>query len=294
MRSRAEHGAMAADGLYDDDALHDLSDHIGRAGSRMDRLDPGRLDREQVYNELRARDSGSPHAPPDGASCSADGWWKWKGLELDPAANQIADQALAARRAAEGRDAEGNYAKTGITPVMRQVEAELEHGTLVPDTERFALKSPDRFKEKLAKLITRYPDQPVGDLASAIHDGIRYTLLFPADHYSAGLAEATRLLSDRGYCLEQRKPSWSDDYRGVNCRWSDDGIQFEVQFHTPESWEAKQRTHDIYERLSDLRTTAQERGRLEHEQRQVVSTVPVPPGALEIDFYRRGGKDDRG
>ncbi len=36
---------------------------------------------------------------------------------------------------------------------MRRIEAVLEHGQLVPDTEKFALKSPDRFKEKLASLI---------------------------------------------------------------------------------------------------------------------------------------------
>jgi hypothetical protein len=292
---------MAADGLHDDDgaadALDYLSEHIGRAGSRFDRPDPGPLDREQSYNELRARDSGSDSgavrgSAADAADHTADGGWAWKGLELDPPANRIADDALAARRAAEGRDGEGNYAETGITPAMRQVEAELEHGTLVPDTERFALKSPDRFKEKLAKLITRYPDQPVDGLASAIHDGIRYTLLFPGEHYAAGAAEATRLLSDRGYQLELRKPSWDDaSYRGMNCRWSDGTVQFEVQFHTPESWEAKQKTHDIYEKLCDSRTTPQECGRLEHQQREIVAAVPVPPGALEIEFYRRG---DRG
>ena len=103
---------MAADGLYDGDALDDLSDHIGRAGSRLDRIDPGRLDREQAYNELRAHDR--VQAPVDGAGQSADGGWKRKGLELDPAANRIADEALAVRRTAEGRDAEGNYAETGI------------------------------------------------------------------------------------------------------------------------------------------------------------------------------------
>jgi hypothetical protein len=271
---------MAADGLYDGDAMGDLSEHIGRAGSRLDRLDPGRLDREQVYNELRARDSASSRV-----SVPAGGGWKGKGLELDPAANRIADEALAARRSAEGRDAEGNYAETGITPTMRQVEAELEHGTLVSDTERFALKSADRFKEKLARLITRYPDQPVAELAATIHDGIRYTLLFPAERYTEGVAEATRLLGN----LEQRKPSWAgDDYRGVNCRCSDGATEFEVQFHTLESWEAKQKTHDIYEKLCDQETSPPERGRLEREQRQVMSAVPVPPGALGIEFHRGG------
>ena len=76
----------------------------------------------------------------------------------------------ATRRATTARQA---------SPAMRRIEAELAHGTLVPDTEKFALKSPDRFKEKLAKMIERYPGQPCDELVSSIHDGIRFTFLFP-------------------------------------------------------------------------------------------------------------------
>ena len=36
---------------------------------------------------------------------------------------------------------------------MRRIEAQLEHGELVPDTEKFALKGADRFKLKLAERI---------------------------------------------------------------------------------------------------------------------------------------------
>jgi hypothetical protein len=292
MRSRAEHGAMAADGLFDGDALHDLSDHIGRAGSRMDRLDPGRLDREQVYNELRARDSASPHAPADGALHSADGGWKWKGLDLDPAANQIADQALAARRAAEGRDGEGNYAKTGITPAMRQVEAELEHGTLVPDTERFALKSPDRFKEKLAKLITDEPDKSAQQLCTEIHDGIRYTFISESQDYSSTVLKARERLEQAGYELRVLKNTWaSPEYRGINTRWFDPGrdVLFEVQFHTPDSWGCKQQMHDAYEKINDFTTPVAERERLRNYQRDVTSHLEVPDGCGSIGDYRREG-----
>lgn len=217
-------------------------------------------------------------------------------LELDPEANRVADAGLAARRQAEGRDAEGDYGATGITPAMRRIEAELEHGTLVPGTERFALKSPGRFKEKLAKMIGRYPGQACGDLASAIHDGIRYTFLFPAEDYTAGVADATKRLTDEGFDLLIRKPSWdAEDYRGVNSRWRDreSGVLFEVQFHTPESWEAKQRTHDGYEQLCDTRTTPRVRQNLEEQQRLIVTAIPVPPGVADITYYVKGRPDRR-
>ena len=35
----------------------------------------------------------------------------------------------------------GTYSDSGLTPAMRRVEAQLEHGHLVPETEKFALKS---------------------------------------------------------------------------------------------------------------------------------------------------------
>jgi hypothetical protein len=105
--------------------------------------------REESYHDLHAYHR-APGRPPDVTSPGqvevGDGRWTWKGLGLDRDANLIADEHLALRRAAEGRDETGGYGERGITPTMRRIEAELEHGRLVPDTENFALKSPDRFK----------------------------------------------------------------------------------------------------------------------------------------------------
>jgi hypothetical protein len=274
----------------------------GRHGVRMTD-DPGdggdadhpayarnRIGGSQTRGNGQAEPGGARDAPAEG------GRWKRNGLELDPEANRVAEAGLAARRKAEGRDAEGDYGEAGITPAMRRIEAELEHGTLVPDTERFALKSPERFKEKLAKMIERYPGQACGELASAIHDGIRYTFLFPAQDYAAGVADATKRLTDEGYDLRITKPSWdAEDYRGVNSRWRDNesGIPFEVQFHTPESWAAKQRTHDTYEQLCDTRTTPSVREKLEEQQRRIVAAIPVPPGAADITYDVKGRPDSR-
>jgi hypothetical protein len=262
---------------------------------------PETRDRQECYRDLRADDEPSARpaasAAGDQPRFGGDGGWAWKGLELSPGANGAADQGLALRRAAEGRDAEGNYGEGGLTPAMRRVETELEHGTLVPDTEKFALKSPDRFKEKLARMIERYPGQPCERLVSAIHDGIRYTFLFPTEDYTAGVADATQALRSNGYDPRMRKPSWREgDYRGVNTRWCDtgNGVLFEVQFHTPESWEAKQNTHDIYEKLCDTRsTTPAEREQLEEQQRLIVAAIPVPPGVETITHYVKGQPENR-
>ena len=155
-----------------------------------------RRSRSELYSDLRDTGAGGdqgPRSSPDGPRMTDDGAWEWKGLRLEAEANRIADEELSARRTAEGRESDGSYGDHGITPAMRRVEARLEHGTLVPDTEKFALKSPDRFKEKLAKMICSEPDRtPVRELASEIHDGIRYTFLFESQHTTARTLNACR------------------------------------------------------------------------------------------------------
>ena len=156
---------MRVDDPFDGDA----DDRIPEQDDVRSAEPPEVYDREECYRDLRAYDQAPGRRPtggrPDEPGFAGDGRWKWKGLELGPEANRVADEGLAVRQAAEGRDAEGNYGAGGLTPGMRRIEAELEHGTLVPDTEKFALKSPDRFKEKLAKMITVDPDVALGDLS---------------------------------------------------------------------------------------------------------------------------------
>ncbi len=107
------------------------------------------------------------HLPAgDAPRVDPDGSWHWKGRDLNPEESRIADKAVAKCRDAEGRDADGNYGDHGLTPAMRRIEAQLDHGHLVEDTEKFALKDPDRFKEKLADSIARNPDKSPAELAA--------------------------------------------------------------------------------------------------------------------------------
>jgi len=298
---------MMADDPPDDEAVGSaddpsarqylFADHDTRTSERPDlAAEPlaEARDREESYHDLRAYHRVPGCSPdvtsPGDAELSDDARWTWKGLELDRHANLVADEQLALRRAAEGRDEVGGYGETGITPAMRRIEAELEHGCLVPDTENFALKSPDRFKEKLAKMISLEPDVAPGDLAVKIHDGIRYTFMFADSSYSDGVRTAESRLADKGYALVGRKPSWSgEEYKGINSQWRDPDscVLFEVQFHTPASWDAKQRTHDSYEKIENPDTPPEERTRLRAYQRQLSESVPVPPGALDFLPYKK-------
>ena len=258
------------------------------AGDRQHAGDKAATDEQAAPDSDTARPSESEDEPRSGP----DGSWEWQGRSLTPEESRSADQRLARWVDAEGRGADGSYGEQGLTPAMRRIEAQLEHGELVADTERFALKGADRFKLKLAERINLQPGESADALASRIHDGIRYTFEYDEQDYTTGTEETEAALNRSGYELITRKPNWnSPDYKGVNSQWRDpdSGLLFEVQFHTHASWDAKQRTHSAYERLADPRTRPEERERLDAYQKEIVASVPVPPGALEIPYYHKKG-----
>ncbi len=258
------------------------------AGDRQHAGERATADEQPAPDSEAVRPSDSEDKPRSGP----DGSWEWQGRSLTPEESRSADQTVALWVAAEGRDADGNYGEHGLTPAMRRIEAQLEHGELVPDTEEFALKGPDRFKLKLAERINLQPGEPADVLASRIHDGIRYTFEYDDEDYEVGTEETEAALSRSGYELITRKPSWdSPDYKGVNSQWRDpnSGLLFEVQFHTHASWDAKQKTHLAYERLADPKTDPEERERLDAYQKEITASVPVPLGALEIPYYHKRG-----
>ena len=206
--------------------------------------------------------------------------------------SQITDQVVVECRAAEGRDADGNYGEGGLSPAMRRIEAQAEHGKLVPETEKYALKGHDRFIEKLTEMVDSEPDKPAEELAKEIHDGIRYTFLFEPEDYVVGVRELTSKLEESDFELGVVKNTWgNDEYKGVNTRWFDheSEVRFEVQFHTEESWTVKQQTHDAYVKIHNIDTPVEERERLRVYQGEISARVLQPPRWEEILDFRKEG-----
>jgi hypothetical protein len=228
----------------------------------------------------RLADRPTPEPPPEPVAEDApEGSWEGAGRYLTPELNALADRELAARREAE----------PAITEAMKRLESQLEYGELAGLDN--ALKSEDRFKEKLARWIEARPNVPPEALVAEIHDGVRYTFVYDDEVYSAGVGDAVERLEGAGYECIQLAPRWQDPtYRGVNSRWADpvSGQLFEVQFHTQASLDAKELTHQAYEMRTDPRLPDDEKLRLRAREREINAAVPVPPGALEIAPYPRG------
>jgi hypothetical protein len=157
------------------------------------------------------------------------------------------------------------------------------------------LKGRDRIQEKVADRMEEKSISPK-DALSLIPDTIRYTFQYEEARYSQGVRADTARLEEQGFELTTRKNSWSaEQYRGINSQWvdPDSGQRFEVQFHTRISYEAKQITHDAYERLRSGQADELEEMVLEAFQRKVTAEIPVPPGATDIPDYPKREQDAR-
>lgn len=139
-----------------------------------------------------------------------------------------------------------------VTESLRAIESDVPGATMVG--LEFRLKGDERLKYKIAKENRDNPARDLRDISEGIPDAIRYTYQFDAAHYTRGYHDVCARLEGEGYTLVHSVNSWdSPDYKGINTRWrTPDGPLFEVQFHTPESFAAKQETHAMYEKVRSL------------------------------------------
>ena len=213
------------------------------------------------------RERPTPQTKPDGS------WEAGETRKLDPEQNAEASKACADIRV-EGKEV--------ILPAMQRVEA------AAPDRQlaglEHMLKGEDRLKEKIADYM-RAPGVTVREALEMVPDTVRFTLRYPVERYADGVRTDVDRFKEEGFELIKLKNLWSDDqYKGINSQWCrrETGLRFEVQFHTPESLEAKELTHKAYERIRGSASAA-ERRELEDFQSQVNAIIDTPPGADGIE-----------
>lgn len=224
-------------------------------------------DHKERYPE-RAR--AVPHTAPDGS------WTAGEHRRLDPEQNAEATKAHADLADEAGRH---------ILPALRRLEA------ADPDRHLAGLehmvKGEDRLKEKLADVMLVESHLTARQALDKIPDAVRFTLTYSAERYTEGVLVDVDRLKAEGFELVKLRNVWhSDQYKGVNSQWrrSESGTRIEMQFHTPESLDAKELTHGAYERLRrpETETSPSERDKLEDFQRRVNRLIATPPHAETI------------
>jgi hypothetical protein len=176
----------------------------------------------------------------------------------------------------------------GLTEYIVKAEQENACGGWLEGLDHH-IKSEDRIKEKVAEIVKRMHDKTAEDIVRELPDVIRYTFCFEPNNYATGYWDVKQRLEQQGHSMVYSKNHWQDDpeYKGINTRWDMPGGQrFELQFHTPESYCAKQEvTHGSYERLRYPLTQDEERRELRSFQREVCRWIGVPEGAAAIPDY---------
>ena len=221
--------------------------------------------------------SGKPDDPP--------GTWHGEGNRtLEPADNERVEAAC-------DRIAEREREK--ISPAMRAIESQDPDRHLIGFDDR--RKGRDRIKEKVYDNMQEF-SYSAEQAVSVVSDTIRYTFQYREARYTQGVWSDIERLKGEGFQLHQLKNSWSDEeYKGINSQWIEPatGQRFEVQFHTRISFQAKQLTHDAYERIRTEQADEFEKMVLKAFQRKVSAEVPIPPGAADIPDYSERDKDAR-
>lgn len=222
-----------------------VTDPLGTLKASLDlktwRADParaaGRLVPELVLGAL----TGGAGTAPVVARRVAEPPQPWTGphgQRLTPEHNGAADDAHAGSAAAEPY----------ISSLLRQIEAGLEHGSLAGFEHR--LKSAESVKEKLAGKLQSQRHGDVRDLLEGITDRLRYTVVSPDPDYVQTTLSTMESLQRSGFELIESRPRWTGPgYKGMNTTWWNPSVgeHVEVQFHTPDSFEAKQAEHVVYE-----------------------------------------------
>jgi len=208
------------------------------------------------------------------------GSWRGDGNQyLDPEQHAQANEAIAGVAQTEKK----------ITEHMKQAGRENACGGWLEGLAN-RLKGEERLKEKIAERIEHEPDRTPTEAARDINDAIRYTFCFKEDNYVSGYWDLKERLESGGYRMIYSKNHWRDDpeYKGINSRWvTMESQRFEVQFHTPESYHAKEKvTHSAYERDRNPLTQRSERREIEAFQLDVSAFIAVPGGAYKIPDYK--------
>ncbi|WP_191904344.1 minor capsid protein [Streptococcus pneumoniae] len=136
--------------------------------------------------------------------------------------------------------------------------------------------------ESLARKITtdsQAENISLSKATSKINDALRYTTIFDPDTFAKEYLKMKQELIAEGYKVVKVKNTWLIDgpYKGVNTVVEKDGINFEMQYHTQESFDLKNGSlHELYEKYRDTNTSDLERMKLFKEMLDLSNGLEIP------------------
>jgi hypothetical protein len=165
-----------------------------------------------------------------------------------------------------------------VTALMGSVAGETD-GWLVGLPHR--VKTVESLTRKLNDLVAQNPTRGVEAASSQVYDVLRYTVVATDDRYMEVHDQVLDGLRQRGATVVLDANRWAGPgYRGINVRLRVGDWRFEVQFHTPASYEATKATRGYYEEERLAETPEARKDELHEMTDAIFAPIPVPPGAL--------------
>lgn len=180
-----------------------------------------------------------------------------------------------------------------ITDMIQQVSKKL-NVELAGFNKR--IKEKDSYLEKM-KRITKGKKDPklIKKKIDNINDVIRYTFQGSTTELRKVFDDVVEEMEARGYKLKRVINTWvkpmpNSSYNGVNCTFSaPDGRHtlFEVQFHTPESFNAKHNLiHDMYKEMRKPETSLERVAELQKMQDEIFDALEMPMDVDKIKMHK--------
>jgi len=197
---------------------------------------------------------------------------------------QQTDEQSQATLLAEQKLQKANKEEPAITAELKSIESEKAH----LEGLEHRLKSTESLSRKI---LTDSHDMEVSleEAAANIKDALRYTLIIEENDYTELTRKTLDKLTEKGYSVYAFKNYWANDsidYQGINCNLkTSDGMIFELQFHTKESYFTKsKKTHKYYEIIRSESASDEEKAEASRKQSELFALIPVPAGVKEFSY----------
>ena len=159
----------------------------------------------------------------------------------------------------------------------------------------YGLKNRLKTKESLERKIrtdSKEKEVSLNASANSVKDAVRYTAVLDENNFVDNYNSVKKSLEDEGY-TEVRCRNYFDLYRQGKAKHKQittvyqdrDGNEFELQFHTPASIEAKEKKTLFYEEVRDPKVSKTRKEQIEKQMDDLAKTVKDPNGVYTIQSH---------
>ena len=182
-------------------------------------------------------------------------------------------------------------AKTNGTPITRDViEITQSLGASMSGLE-FAVKAGKSTSEKIDRdheedKKEERPERTDEEVFASLNDVVRFTQFSPHEKLAENALKTIETLKGKGYTIETCKNRYAledQEYYDIKIvARNPEGQAFELQFHSKESLEVKNKNHGLYEEQRKVGVSEERKKELGAQMKEIAASLPKPRGFEKV------------